>query len=238
MYVRICRFIGNWFQRSGTITSEEQEVFEFGLERIISQLVSMLLLFALGLLYRGFLESVVFYFCFYYSRKFAGGYHADTYVKCNTLYLFTFTATLFGSRFLLSVPIIVSLMVIISVFVMLTTILLAPINNPNNPILPGKENGFYLLAIVINAALSGISFVFLLINRSVAVFLIVTLLMSAIFMLIEVMKRSKGNMSKIKAEFSKKIAKLVMKNAEKSTREVSTRSHYQAKRPEVLNKKD
>lgn len=238
MYAKLCGVIGNWFHKSDIITSEEREVFEFGLERILSQVVSIFFLIVLGILYQGVIESVVFFFCFYYSRKYSGGYHADTYVKCNTVYLITFTITLFGSRILLDMPIMITIMIIITVFVMLITIILAPINNPNNPILPGKEKKFFILAVVVNIALCGISFVLLLINRSISVFLIVTLLMSAVFMLVEVMKRSKGNMTKIKVEFSKKIAGFVMKNAEKSTREVSGRCTYQAKRPEALNKKD
>jgi len=147
MYAKICKIISNNFLKNGIITLDTQEVFEFGLETIIGKVVTISLLLITGLLLNKPVESVMYYICFKYSRKQAGGYHASTYTKCNSLYLITFIVCILLSNIIIISNFENLTFIIISISVLGSVILLSPINNHNNPILPGYENTFFIKAI-------------------------------------------------------------------------------------------
>ena len=236
MYVKICQKISKWFLRNNIISLDEREIFEFGFERILSIFFSSFLLLSLGLICGGFFESIVFFLCFYYARKYSGGYHADTYVKCNTYYLLTFFFTFVSYKMLVQSTYINVIMIGSAVIILTTTFLLAPINNPNNPILSGKENRYFILAILVNVLVLCLALLMKLLCVDMSVFVVLTLLMAAIYMHIEIIKRREWIMTKLIKNFSKKMANFAMKNARGSTREVSAGGIYQAKRPAILDK--
>lgn len=239
MYSKICKFVSNSFLKRNIITSEDQEVFEFGLETMIAKVFTVSILLLTGIILKRPIESLVYCFCLKYSRKQAGGYHANTYTTCNTLFIITFVVCI-----LLSGVILISqqsniIFIIIAVFVMSSIILLAPINNPNNPILSGDENRFFLQAIGINGSIIVVAIVLKLMHQDLWALIMCTLLASAIYMHIEIIKRREWRMKSIKMNVSEKISKLVMKNAKNTTKEASTFSFHQTKRPSSLNvKKD
>lgn len=237
MYQKICKYISSKFLQVDIIKLEDQEVFEFGLETFISKLFTICLLFLTGFIFKNFLESILFYFCFKYSRKHAGGYHASTYTKCNTFYIITFILCLLGSNLISNNAFTTVILIAIIIFVLVTVVLFAPINNPNNPILPTYESIFFIKSILTNLLIIIGAIVLKLMNLSMWSFLICTIFTSAIYMHIEIIKRREWNMKSIKRNLGEKFFKLIMKNAEGSIREVSSAGIYQTKRPEVLTSK-
>ena len=238
MYSKICRWFSKKLIANKYMDSEKQEIFEFGLENILSKIFSWALLLIVGLTFHGFFESIIFYFVFAYSRKHAGGYHANTYTKCNTLYILTFLGCLLLSRYGISVIGQDWFLITVSVFLILTVLVFAPINNPNNPILPGKENRFFILAMVINILIILAVFVMRLMMIDLWIFITLTMLSSALYMHIEILKRREWDLKTIKDAFSKKLVNLAMKNAKGTTREVSMHGIFQPKRPAVLDKQE
>lgn len=238
LYARLCRKMSSSFLKNNIITKADVEIFEFGMERILSIIVSCSLLLIVGLCCNAVPESVAFFLCFYFARKYAGGYHADNYIKCNTCYLLTFILALIGTKYIMDQFYLDIVMIIISIFVMVTVLLFAPINNPNNPILPGKEGRFFILAMLMNAGMIGVVFLVKPLSVGLSVFIISSLFMSAVYMHIEIIKRREWGMTKVMKSFGEKIAKLALRNAKGSTREVSILNAYQAKRPAILDKND
>lgn len=237
MYAKICKLVSARFLKRNIIKTEDQEVFEFGLETMIAKVFTVSILLLTGIILKRPIESIAYYLCFKYSRKQAGGYHADTYTKCNTLYIITFVLCLLLSDVILKSPLDNIIFIIIAVFVMSSIILLAPINNPNNPILSGDENKFFLKAVGINSFIIIVAIVLKVMRQDLWAFIMCTLLASAIYMHIEIIKRREWRMKSIKMNVSEKFAKLVVKKAEGTTREVSSMSIFQAKRPDSLNVK-
>lgn len=78
------RIINKFFQ--GVIdqaeSQDEKEIVSYGLEVILSQLVSILAIFLIGILSHNLIETVVFILCFCSIRVVAGGYHANTHLFC------------------------------------------------------------------------------------------------------------------------------------------------------------
>lgn len=236
MYDKICRRISKHFVLHKIIAQDDMEVFEFGLERILSTVVSSVMIGIFGILFQAILECIIFVFCFYYSRKYAGGYHAKTYTKCNACYIATFLLTIIISRCIENSMSLNIILVMITIITLSTTVLLAPINNPNNPILPEKENRFFAFAVLINVLFVFLASLIQLFSVHISVFIFVTLFMSAVYMHIEIIVRRERGMTKIFKTFGEKVVKLAMRNAKGSVREVSKLGVYQAKRPAILDK--
>lgn len=65
--------------------SEYKELIRYGTESVLATIVNWAVIIAVGVAFRYTLLSVVFFACFAALRKWTGGYHADTYLKCNFL---------------------------------------------------------------------------------------------------------------------------------------------------------
>lgn len=74
-----------------TIDSELAEIYKYGIEISISTalniLLTMIIAFALG----DPLCGIVFLGCMILIRSYCGGYHADSYFKCNCMMIILFS---------------------------------------------------------------------------------------------------------------------------------------------------
>jgi accessory gene regulator B len=73
--------------------SERVEIYTYGLELILSTILTICLIVSVSLLLGLLSESIIFMAFFAVLRMFAGGYHAPTYLNC----LFMFTVLCFGT---------------------------------------------------------------------------------------------------------------------------------------------
>ena len=77
------------------VEQEMAEVYQYGFEIIFSTLIGFFITIAIGAVFRMFLVSLVYYFAFVALRQFTGGYHANTYLKCNLIFAAS-TTFIFG----------------------------------------------------------------------------------------------------------------------------------------------
>lgn len=142
MYVYLSNRLTDFLIEKNVISIEQKEIYTYGLECLIARIGTILYLFILSICLHAFCQAVIFYFVFLVMRKFSGGYHATTYVRCNVLYLLTFTVAVLADRFILSNYDSPNFTVFILLFIFLTVIIFSPIENPNNPIENGQERKF------------------------------------------------------------------------------------------------
>lgn len=69
--------------------SDVQDFYRYGIEISISSLLNIVLVVIAGILIHHIIESIVFLSLFILIRSFTGGYHADTYFRCNLLMCIT-----------------------------------------------------------------------------------------------------------------------------------------------------
>lgn len=69
----------------GTVTEDERELYIYGLFMIFSHLMYLVLAIFFGLIFKCFIESVIFYIAFQFLRRYAGGYHAKTETRCEIM---------------------------------------------------------------------------------------------------------------------------------------------------------
>ncbi len=82
--------IVDFFVSKDVITEEEKEVCAYGMELIISGIISVALVLIIGLITGNTCYAVVYNIMMIVIRMYTGGYHADTHVGCNVCYCMAF----------------------------------------------------------------------------------------------------------------------------------------------------
>ena len=129
-------------------SDEEKEYYRYGIEITISSLLNIILIIGIGIIFRNVFESIIFLSFFMLIRQFTGGYHADTYFKCNLSFCISFISVLIMYHSTYE-KITISLSVYISILCVAIILFLCPIENVNKPIPKYKRNFFkYVSAIL------------------------------------------------------------------------------------------
>ncbi len=72
-------------------TKNELEIYQYGFEITLSSILNVIIVLIIGMIFNSILSSIIFISCFYLIRRQTGGYHADSYFKCNIVFGATFT---------------------------------------------------------------------------------------------------------------------------------------------------
>lgn len=115
------------------------DLYEYAVYIILSSAFHVITVITLGLCFNLLVESLVFYFSFIAIRKFAGGYHAKTPVRC---YLFSFASNIIILclvKWLSSInTLFIFIFIIFELLCVVLILLISPLDTENNP-LTGQE---------------------------------------------------------------------------------------------------
>lgn len=140
MITIVANRIADFIYSNSNLPDDERDVYVYGYEIIISSIITFALLITTGLIFSKLIEAIVFFGVFYLLRRRTGGYHADTYLKCNLIFELNVLSVMFISC--LDIPITVQIAVNIVAFLLcfIITVIKAPISNPNKPIPDSMKN--------------------------------------------------------------------------------------------------
>lgn len=170
-------------------TEENKEYYQYGVEITISSVINIVIILCIGLIFRSFIESLLFLLLFVPIRQYTGGYHANTYFKCNLTFAILFTILLIFYHF--TGEILTSYFSILIVYVcVLTIIFICPIENPNKPIPKEKRKAHKIMAVTLGAiyGISGIALV-VVANKYGALILYTLLLVTVLILAALIQKR-------------------------------------------------
>lgn len=85
MINKLSCLVVNKLLNEGNISYEEKDLYVYGLFMFISSTLYFILSSIFGLIFGCLFESIIFYFAFQLIRKYAGGYHASTEIRCEIL---------------------------------------------------------------------------------------------------------------------------------------------------------
>jgi len=125
----------------GNITEDERELYIYGLFISISHLMYLILAIVFGLIFKCFLESVIFYIAFQFIRRYAGGFHAKTETRCEILSTLSILCCIVLIKLSKMYDIRIALLSISLVFAVLIFIL-CPLDTPEKP-LNDKEYKYF-----------------------------------------------------------------------------------------------
>ncbi len=150
----------NFITKQQVISTEKdvQDFYKYGIEITISSILNIVLVLALGLLVRHPIESIVYLVLFILVRSFTGGYHADTYFRCNSLMCVTFLLTLCVNEALFNKfsPLFLIILILITE---VTVLIFAPIENENKPIESSKKPKLKIIGALITLIMNVLGFI-------------------------------------------------------------------------------
>jgi accessory gene regulator B len=115
------------------IAAEDEDIYIYGWSLMLSTLASTLMMILIGALAAEFFGSLLYILFFVSLRVLAGGYHANTYLKCFMWTLFFYLVALAVCAYLPVAWTTGTIIVLISLSVVITFIF-APADHPNKPL--------------------------------------------------------------------------------------------------------
>lgn len=185
---KILKFITD----QNVISSDEkvQNFYRYGIEISISSILNIILVLAVGLLIHHVLESVIFLSLFILIRSFTGGYHADTYFRCNLLMCVTFILTVFVN-IITSDKITLPIAIGLACFTEIMIFLLGPIENKNKPIDDSKRIKLKIMGLIMTLTINCIGIIF--VKSYIGTMIIFTCLLIAALMVAAIIKEKRGD---------------------------------------------
>jgi len=185
---KVALIITDYLYKNKAIDENHKEVYIYGFEICISNIINFCLIMGLGLILREFINSVLFYVVFVVTRSFSGGYHADSYLKCNVLFGIIYLITILFSKVMTPFMSFVYLLVFLAIYIG-CIIEYAPIDSKNKELTKDKKTKFKKISILISFIWTAIISILYLVAREYATTITFTLVMIAMLMLVEVNKR-------------------------------------------------
>lgn len=102
MIEKISYNLANVLKNEKVITQEEFEVYDYGIQITLANLVNCIIVVLVGITFHAEVEAVIFYCSFVSLRYFCGGYHANSYRKCFLLFLLTCMSCITFSKYIAS----------------------------------------------------------------------------------------------------------------------------------------
>jgi accessory gene regulator B len=94
MLNRIIKRLTSYFYKNGIIEKKDIEVYEYGLEVLLTSVFEVLAIIIISIILGQFWVSVLFLLSFCLLRTFAGGFHAKTNFRCFLTLLFVYAVFL------------------------------------------------------------------------------------------------------------------------------------------------
>lgn len=114
---------------NGSIPEDEQELYIYGLFMLLSSLMYLILACFLGCILGCVLESIIFYVAFQFIRRYAGGYHASTEMRCEILSTLSILACIVVLRLSMTYDFQLALLVVSAVSAVCIAVL-CPLDTP------------------------------------------------------------------------------------------------------------
>lgn len=145
MYRKIALKLTNALVNSRTIDLDEHEIYAYSIEILISDFVYFLIATVIAVYTKTELETCLFYCGFLSVRKYAGGYHANSYLMCHILFMLNQLLMIF---LLFIVPNSVSYFfsIFFTLISLVCVFLFAPISNTNRPYTDRERKRFKKLS--------------------------------------------------------------------------------------------
>lgn len=186
----ITQHLLSFVKANTSISKDEIEVYKYGIEITISSLLNIIIVFSLSFIFNDFMSGLCFLSCFILLRQFSGGYHAESYFKCNLSLAISYLSVLFISKYFVKLPLgFVEGLLIIGLIVV---IVCSPVNNKHKLLTNQKKAICKRVSIVIYSILSIVSIILKSLRNYYSSVITLTLLVVALMIIIEIYLQKEG----------------------------------------------
>lgn len=175
--------------RKNIIDEEETDIYQYGFESILSTILGFIITLLIGVILKMVIMSVIYYGIFVVVRQMTGGYHADSYLKCNIAFSLV-TFFVLGMTKLICVSQTYSLPIHLLIFIISAICIwrFAPVENSNKPLTVKQKDRKHKASVVILSALFILSNVLYVFKTEFAVLIALTLFSISMLIIIAIMK--------------------------------------------------
>jgi len=129
----VSKKMSSYFIKRGDILEEEREIYDYYFEIMLSTIINALFLVVFGIVFKNFINTLLFMIGFIIFRMVSGGFHASSHLKCFFTLAAVFSVLILTLEF---VPI--SWLNILTILFLLASTLLiyfiSPVEHKNNPL--------------------------------------------------------------------------------------------------------
>lgn len=182
----LAQCIAEFLLKNEAIDGKKLDIYIYGFEVLISGLINILIGLFIGLLFSQVVECSIFLFVFITLRKYCGGYHADTYLKCNLIFTWNLVCVMIILEFPFIIPLYI--FVIICILSLIAFTLYSPIESIYKPITKEAKKVHKITSLIIGIVFTIISIILYDMNYNYCVAINTALLSVTIAMIIEKFK--------------------------------------------------
>lgn len=132
--------------RNGIIESSEEELYRFGIKQLFLSIVNVATSLVIGAICGTLWQSVLFSLAYIPLRRYAGGYHAKTPVRCYILSVSLIITVLMLLKYVTFSKLAMVAILALSALVIL---LKAPVESTNKPLSDAEQNAYKMKTRVI-----------------------------------------------------------------------------------------
>lgn len=176
--------------RNVSLDEEMRDIYKYGIEITISSLLNIVLVLICAILTGNIINGIAYLICLIPMRSYCGGFHASTYLKCNTAMLVTFMSVIavnyVVNRFIEYEVIILTILDILS---FIPILLFAPVKNPNKELDDRKAKKCKYISILFYIGWSILGHVLIDGDYTYGSIIIITLTAISVLILLEILLR-------------------------------------------------
>lgn len=190
---RISQSIVNFISQNMTVEDDEMlDVYKYGIEITLSSLINLVIIIICSLLLGDLAAGLTFMACFALLRSYTGGYHAETYWRCNVVFVCTFILTYFAARLLSSINQNVYTAMGFMLFGILPIIKYAPVRNRHKILSESKRKKSKVIALILFTLFLISSLLMIVFDIWYGYLIAATVLAVSVMIIIEIFMQSKG----------------------------------------------
>lgn len=189
MITVISKKIAEFLCSKNIIEKDKKEVYQYGYEVLVSGLTGFIIVLVLGLFMNRFVDSLLFLAVFVPVRQLTGGYHADSYLKCNIVFTAVYLIVMLVSE-TMKLEISLLYMGIMLVLYILAVYEYAPMENPDKPLDADQKRINRKTALAVSVILSVTAVIVYLFDQKTAIVMMMTLFSIACLLFYEKMKKT------------------------------------------------
>ena len=142
--------IASFYVKRKIIPTEHKEIYSYGIELILNEALTFILVLITGAVLKNFIGSVIFLIVFCGTRIYTGGFHANTTAVCRMTMIITASSVIIFSRLIINLPCTVLITGIVFSGIILFPLI--PVKHPNKNLTEeqkrkGKRRGILLYLI-------------------------------------------------------------------------------------------
>ena len=162
--MRMAEVISNILVRNGDIDLEERNIYEYGIEVILTWGIEFLVVILLSLCVGNCLNTICYFISFIPIRLYGGGYHADNRIRCFSILIAVYIVFSLIMRY---IPLenYMWWLVVLSMFSVVPIYLWAPLKNKNKNLSEKERRCYRKICIILWGAEMAIILLAILLRR-------------------------------------------------------------------------